>query len=152
MNIAKCCLPMALLGLVALPLQAAAQNCQTVSEQHALALFEQWNDSLKSGDPQQVAQLYQHDALLLPTVSMQPRLTQQERIDYFTHFLAEKPSGKLDSHHFQAACDTAILAGLYTFDLAASGKQVAARYSFIYRWNGQQWLISHHHSSLLPST
>lgn len=149
MNIAKYCLPIA---LASLPLHAAAQSCETVTEQQALALFETWNDSLKSGDPKRVAQRYQHDALLLPTVSKHPRLSQQERLDYFEHFLAEQPSGKLDSHHFQAACNTATLAGLYTFDFAATGKQAAARYSFTYAWDGQQWLISHHHSSLLPST
>ncbi|BBH47056.1 SgcJ/EcaC family oxidoreductase [Pseudomonas sp. KU43P] len=152
MNLAKHCLPLALLGLAMLPLHAAAQSCQTVTEQQALALFETWNDSLRSGDPKQVAQLYQHDALLLPTVSKQPRLTQQERIDYFEHFLADEPSGTLDSHHFQAACNTATLAGLYTFEFAGSGKRVAARYSFTYGWDGQQWLIRHHHSSLLPSS
>ncbi|MFJ4434249.1 SgcJ/EcaC family oxidoreductase [Pseudomonas sp. NPDC089395] len=151
MKVAKYCLPLALLAVTTLPIQAAAQSCQSVTEEHALALFEKWNDSLRSGDPELVAQLYQNDALLLPTVSSQPRLTPQERIDYFRHFLADKPSGKLDSHHFQGACNTATLAGLYTFDFAASGKQVAARYSFTYRWDGQQWLISHHHSSLLPS-
>ncbi|MFJ4397199.1 SgcJ/EcaC family oxidoreductase [Pseudomonas sp. NPDC089396] len=151
MNVVKYCLPIALLAVTALPIQAAAQNCQRITQEHAITLFEKWNDSLRSGDPEQVAQLYQDDALLLPTVSSQPRLTPQERIDYFHHFLADKPSGKLDSHHFQGACNTAILAGLYTFDFAASGKQVAARYSFNYRWDGQQWLISHHHSSLLPS-
>ncbi|EJN40106.1 hypothetical protein PMI38_00398 [Pseudomonas sp. GM84] len=151
MKVAKYCLPIALSAVTTLPIQAAAQSCQSVTEEHALALFERWNDSLISGDPEQVALLYQNDALLLPTVSSQPRLTPQERIDYFRHFLADKPSGKLDSHHFQSACNTATLAGLYTFDFAASGKQVAARYSFTYRWDGQQWLISHHHSSLLPS-
>jgi len=151
MKVAKYCLPIALSAVTTLPIQAAAQSCQSVTEEHALALFERWNDSLISGDAEQVALLYQNDALLLPTVSSQPRLTPQERIDYFRHFLADKPSGKLDSHHFQGACNTATLAGLYTFDFAASGKQVAARYSFTYRWDGQQWLISHHHSSLLPS-
>jgi len=151
MKVAKYCLPIALSAVTTLPIQAAAQSCQSVTEEHALALFERWNDSLISGDAEQVALLYQNDALLLPTVSSQPRLTPQERIDYFRHFLADKPSGKLDSHHFQSACNTATLAGLYTFDFAASGKQVAARYSFTYRWDGQQWLISHHHSSLLPS-
>ncbi|HDS1683147.1 TPA: SgcJ/EcaC family oxidoreductase [Pseudomonas putida] len=151
MKIAYYCLPLALFSITTLPLQAAAQSCQQATKQQALDLFEQWNDSLKSGDPQQVARLYQEDALLLPTVSKKPRLTEQERVDYFSQFLADKPSGKLDTHYFDAACNTATLAGLYTFDFAATGKQVAARYSFTYRWDGQQWLISHHHSSLLPS-
>lgn len=152
MKIAHLYLQLALCGLATLPLHASAQSCQYATEQQALNLFEQWNDSLKSADPHQVARLYQDNALLLPTVSKKPRLTEQERVEYFSHFLADKPSGRLDTHHFDAACNIATLTGLYTFDFAATGKQVAARYSFTYRWDGQRWLISHHHSSLLPSS
>ncbi|HGA2315804.1 TPA: DUF4440 domain-containing protein [Pseudomonas putida] len=137
---------------LAISQQATAHSCQHATQSQALALFEQWNDSLKGGDPQQVARLYQDNALLLPTVSKIPRLTWEERVDYFSEFLADKPSGKLDTHHFDADCNVATLAGLYTFDFAATGKRVAARYSFTFRWDGQQWLISHHHSSLLPAS
>jgi hypothetical protein len=27
---------------------------------------------------------------------------------------------------------------------------VSGRYSFTYRWDGKQWLITSHHSSLMP--
>ena len=90
------------------------------------------------------------DAVLLPTLSKLPRLTPDERIEYFQHFLADRPSGKLDSLHLSPGCNTMTMAGLYTFNFAVNGKQVPARYTFTYRWDGQAWLISHHHSSLLP--
>ncbi len=148
----KYLIPAALL-VVAVPAQAATpHSCQMLNEADALGLFEQWNASLKTGDPLKVAKLYQHDAVLLPTVSNAPRLTQAERVDYFSHFLADRPSGRLNSHHLKRGCDTATLAGLYTFDFASTGRQVAARYTFIYRWDGQAWLIDHHHSSLLPQS
>lgn len=131
--------------------QASAHTCKTASEGEILGVFEQWNASLESGDPKRVADLYQEDALLLPTVSKTPRLTRDDRIDYFRHFLAERPSGALDTHHLGLGCDEATLAGLYTFRFASSGKQVAARYTFTYRWDGERWLISQHHSSLLPA-
>ncbi|MGE8464769.1 DUF4440 domain-containing protein [Pseudomonas putida] len=121
-----------------------------LSEAQSRALFAQWNASLQAGDPVAVAKLYSDDAVLLPTLSKLPRLTPDERIEYFQHFLADRPSGKLDSLHLSPGCNKVTIAGLYTFDFAASGKQVPARYTFTYRWDGQAWLISHHHSSLLP--
>ncbi|RAL71573.1 hypothetical protein CSC35_5288 [Enterobacter hormaechei] len=33
---------------------------------------------------------------MLPTVSNKARLTDAERVDYFEHFLAKKPTGKID--------------------------------------------------------
>ncbi|MBF8756217.1 SgcJ/EcaC family oxidoreductase [Pseudomonas guariconensis] len=139
------------IGLTCLSSQATANTCKTASENEILGLFAQWNDSLKSGDPHQVANLYLDDALLLPTVSKTPRQSRAARIDYFEQFLAKRPSGKLDTHHVRQSCNEATLAGLYTFDFAASGQQVAARYTFTYRWDGERWLISQHHSSLLPT-
>ncbi|MFJ1573165.1 MULTISPECIES: DUF4440 domain-containing protein [unclassified Pseudomonas] len=130
---------------------AATKECQPVADDDVLSLFSQWNASLQSGDPAAVARLYAVDALLLPTVSSLPRLSTAERVDYFKHFLADRPSGRLDSHHVSIGCNQASLAGLYTFDFAATGKQVAARYTFTYDWTGSEWLISHHHSSLLPA-
>ncbi|MFJ4153282.1 SgcJ/EcaC family oxidoreductase [Pseudomonas sp. NPDC089752] len=129
---------------------AAPEQCQPLTEHDALGLFAKWNTTLQTGDPAQVADLYHEQAVLLPTVSKTPRLTRDERIDYFRHFLADRPSGKLDSHHLQTGCNTATLAGLYTFDYASTGKQVAARYTYTYRWDGQNWMIKHHHSSVLP--
>jgi len=148
-------LPAALL-IACLPAQASTpqanppQQCQTLTEAESRALFEQWNASLQTGDAAAVAKLYSDDAVLLPTVSKVPRLTPDERIDYFQHFLADRPSGTLDTLHLTPGCNKMTLAGLYTFNFAANGKQVPARYTFTYRWDGQAWLISHHHSSLLP--
>ena len=80
------------IGLVGLSAPATAAMCKTASEREVLGLFTQWNDSLKSGDPHQVASLYQDDALLLPTVSGIPRQTREARIDYFEHFWPSAPA------------------------------------------------------------
>lgn len=141
-----------LLALFATQVHADAPMCASTSEADILALFNQWNDSLQSGDPRQVDALYAPDAVLLPTVSAVPRLDSAARIDYFEHFLNDQPKGRLDTRHVRIACDSALLSGLYTFDFARTGAQVAARYSFAYTWTGERWLISAHHSSALPAS
>ncbi|WP_228198446.1 hypothetical protein [Acinetobacter haemolyticus] len=47
-------------------------------------------------------------------------------------------------------CNTALDTGVYTFSFAKTGEFVKARYSYTYQWNGNQWLITSHHSSLMP--
>ncbi|WP_433887056.1 DUF4440 domain-containing protein [Pseudomonas vranovensis] len=139
-----------LLGLSSVPAQATPVACTATSQAQIVAQFERWNHSLHSGDPRQVAALYADDAILLPTLSQRPRLSTAERIHYFEYFLGKQPSGRLDSQHVELGCNSASLSGLYTFTFASNGESVAARYTFNYRWDGQQWLISSHHSSLLP--
>lgn len=124
--------------------------CHFPTEQEVAALFERWNRSLLSGDPAQVVANYAEDAILLPTVSNQPRLTQAERQDYFEHFLADKPSGQIDLRRIETGCNSAVDAGLYTFTFARTGASVSGRYSYSYRWDGEQWLITSHHSSKMP--
>jgi uncharacterized protein (TIGR02246 family) len=131
--------------------EVASTNCQSLKQDELVALFERWNDTLKTGDAQKVADLYANDAVLLPTVSKKPRLTVDEKVDYFQYFLKDRPSGTLDTSHAQTACNSALHTGLYTFRFAATNAEVKARYTFTYHWNGEQWLISSHHSSMLPS-
>jgi len=47
-------------------------------------------------------------------------------------------------------CHYAIEAGLYIFTVAKTSATVKARYSYSYRWDGSQWLITSHHSSKMP--
>lgn len=84
------------------------------------------------------------------TVSNKARLTPAEKDDYFHHFLENKPSGKIDQRFIEIGCNTALDAGLYTFTFAKTGAKVSGRYSYTYKWDGKQWLITHHHSSMMP--
>ena len=77
------------------------------------------------------------------------RLTPEQKEDYFTHFLESKPVGKIDSRTIEIDCNTAIDVGLYTFSFG-DGSQVKARYTYTYKWDGRQWLITSHHSSAMP--
>ncbi len=126
------------------------ENCRAVSEAEIAALFDRWNQSLQTGDPRKVVANYEERSILLPTVSNKPRLTQAEKEDYFHHFLENGPYGKIDLRFIELGCNTAVDAGLYTFSFARTGVSVSGRYSCTYRWNGSEWLITSHHSSVMP--
>lgn len=113
------------------------------------ALFDEWNSALQTGDPKQVAALYENNAILLPTVSNQVRHNPAEIEDYFVNFLAKGPMGKIDEANVRTFGELAINSGVYTFTFEG-GASVQARYTFVYRWNGQRWMIVEHHSSAMP--
>ena len=119
----------------------------TISE-----LFDKWNNALQTGDPDQVVACYAKDAILLPTVSNKVRHNHEEIRDYFVHFLAKKPYGRIDEGNIRIFGDLAINSGLYTFALTQDGQtaDVGARFTYVYQKQGDDWLIIEHHSSVLP--
>ncbi|MDB5769406.1 MAG: Calcium/calmodulin dependent protein kinase association-domain protein [Collimonas fungivorans] len=126
------------------------QACVATSEADIASLFDRWNSSLQTGNPREVAANYAENSVLLATLSNKPRVTREEQIDYFEHFLVNKPSGKINSRTIKIDCNTAIDIGLYTFTLGKTGQEVKARYTFTYKWDGRQWLITTQHSSFMP--
>jgi uncharacterized protein (TIGR02246 family) len=126
------------------------ERCRVTTEQEIASLFDRWNQSLQSGDPHQVVANYAERSILLPTLSNKPRLTPAEKEDYFHHFLENRPSGKIDLRFVEIGCNTAVDAGLYTFTFARTGAVVSGRYTYTYRWDGSKWLITSHHSSVMP--
>jgi uncharacterized protein (TIGR02246 family) len=129
---------------------ARTEVCKATNEQEISALFDRWNRSLQTGDVHKVVANYAERSVLLPTVSNKPRLTATEKEDYFHHFLENQPVGKIDSRTIEIGCNTAVDAGLYTFTYGTTGAQVKARYTYTYKWDGKQWLITSHHSSVMP--
>lgn len=120
-----------------------------MSELDITALFETWNSALQTGDPKQVAALYAADAILLPTVSNRVRHNHEEIEDYFVQFLAKGPSGKIDEANVRIFGDLAINSGVYTFTFS-DGAVVTARFTYVYRRDGDGWKIIEHHSSAMP--
>lgn len=129
---------------------ARTESCKATTEQEIASLFDRWNQSLQTGDPHAVVANYAERSILLPTVSNTPRLTPTEKEDYFRHFLENRPSGTIDLRFIDIGCNSAVDAGLYTFVFAKTGAKVSARYSYSYRWDGSRWLITSHHSSVMP--
>lgn len=134
------------------PTASSAAQGSTTDEQKSeiLALFDTWNASLATGNPEAVAAHYAEDAILLPTLSAEVREDQASRIDYFTYFMGAQPQGELDETNVRVFGDTAINSGIYTFTFN-DGTSAQARYTFVYQQQDDgEWLIVEHHSSLLP--
>jgi uncharacterized protein (TIGR02246 family) len=115
------------------------------------SLFESWNQALSSGSPETVTRLYEPGALLLPTLSATNRSDPETIADYFTTFLERQPTGVVTSRSILLGCNQAIDAGNYRFQLQHPKELVDARFTFVYGFDGQQWRITHHHSSLAPN-
>ena len=123
--------------------------CTPVTEQDIASLFDRWNEDLVSGDPKRVVENYAQDSILIPTVSNKVRLTPGEKEDYFAHWLEKGPSGVVNERWIDLDCNHAVDAGVYTFTYA-DGSKVAARYTFVYGKEGDEWKILTHHSSAMP--
>jgi uncharacterized protein (TIGR02246 family) len=128
---------------------ARSEECRATTDTEIAELFEGWNAALATGEPKRVVVRYAVDSILLPTVSNKPRLTPEEKRDYFEMFLKLKPQGRIDMRVIHIDCNTAFDAGVYTFTLG-DGRTVQARYTFTYGWDGQRWAITSHHSSAMP--
>ena len=121
------------------------------SDADVRALFDEWNAALATGDPAQVDALYAEDAVLLPTVAPGVLDTPAERVGYFDAFLKKRPTGRIDESVVRDLGDGyASSTGLYTFDLAATGEVVHARFTFVYEEIDGGWRIIEHHSSKEP--
>jgi uncharacterized protein (TIGR02246 family) len=113
-------------------------------------LFERWNRALSSGSAETVAGLYAPGALLLPTLSATNRSDPETIAEYFTTFLKRQPTGKVTSRQIRLGCNQATDAGNYRFELHQPDGHLDARFTFVYGFDGQEWRIVHHHSSLVP--
>merc|ERR1719343_844337 len=123
---------------------------QAISEAEVKYLFNKWNDALATLDPDAVTARYSRNALLLPTVSDQPRDTKELINDYFVGFLKKEPQGVILESNVQIGTNWCQDAGIYEFTMGADGSKVKARYTFAYVYEDGEWKISHHHSSVMP--
>jgi uncharacterized protein (TIGR02246 family) len=144
--------PWAVSSAAASPVTVSAVR-QKASEQQIRALFTQWNRSLATLDPQRVVDRYAPGGVLVPTVSNQVRTNRAEIVDYFQHFLENRPQAVITESHVKVLDPTtAIDTGTYRFTLRAeSGTRIVdARYTFVYERINGKWLIVNHHSSAMP--
>jgi uncharacterized protein (TIGR02246 family) len=131
-------------------------SCAAVAPELVDSLFQHWAELVNAGDPEAVADLYAADALLLPTLSARTRHSHGAIADYFSGFATRHPQAEVVEHSVYAACNQLVDAGLYRFRFPAANSapetSLEARYTLVYGFNGQQWQLLHHHSSLLPGS
>ena len=113
------------------------------------SLFDEWNYALQIGDPKVISALYEKESILLPTISNKVRHNHGEIEDYFEIFLSRTPKGQLNESNIRIFDDIAINSGTYTFTFG-DNTSTQARFTYVYRWNGQRWMIIEHHSSAMP--
>ena len=68
---------------------------QPITRSEVRALFNLWNNALKTGDPSKVADRYSREGTLLPTLSDTPRYDYAGIRDYFVGFLKKQPVGRI---------------------------------------------------------
>jgi len=123
-----------------------------ITKDEVRALFSLWNNALATGDSRLVASRYavNSGSVLLPTVSDVPRNDFDSIKDYFDAFLLKEPQGEILEGDIRIGDGWAQDCGIYEFTMGATGDKVKARYSYVYVFEGNQWKISHHHSSVMP--
>ena len=120
-----------------------------MNKNEVLGLFEEWNNALKTGDPENVANLYAPGAILLPTMSNKVRHNHDEIKDYFVHFVANKPVGEILESNIRDYGQLVINSGIYKFTFQ-DGLLVRARFTYAYTQVNDRWMIIEHHSSQMP--
>jgi uncharacterized protein (TIGR02246 family) len=122
---------------------------EPITKDEVRDLFQLWNSALAE-DADAVARRYATKAVLLPTVSDIPRTDYAMIKDYFVAFLKKKPQGEILEGTVTIGHNYCQDAGIYEFTFTKTGEKVRGRYSFVYVFENNEWMISHHHSSVMP--
>lgn len=115
--------------------------------------LELWCTNMSSGDPENIVNLFDSKAILLPTLAPNVLKTREEQLAYFTQLMQNpKLSVTVNESNLRIFGNIAINSGLYTFYFERQGQPVIipARFTFIYQKKPQGWLIIEQHSSQVP--
>jgi len=114
-----------------------------------------WLELVKSGDVDKISAMYTDDATFLPTVSGDFKRGKSGAKEYFEHFLAKNPIGKVVVEVVTPVDESSYLySGMYNFELDTENgrSEVEARFSYFWKKVNGEWKINHHHSSLRPQS
>jgi uncharacterized protein (TIGR02246 family) len=130
------------------PLRAFAGPAEEAS-----AIIDRWASAITVNDVDAVLKLYTPDALLHGISSTKLYAGTQSIREYFNTVSEAGKKVTISERHMVILADTAVMGvGFYEFELVQQGMRVPrpARFTFIMMKRGNDWLITHHHSSLSP--
>ncbi len=131
-----------------------ALSLRADDKQDVAAAATKWAEAFSAETPDRIVALYDREAVLWGTLSPKRRDNSEAIRDYMVNAFKALPDHKVSfgDQLIRVYGDTAINTGYYTFTYTKGGesKSLPARYSFVYRKRGGQWMIVDHHSSAMP--
>jgi uncharacterized protein (TIGR02246 family) len=120
------------------------------------AATEEWISTFNTRNAERITALYAPDAVLWGTVSKTIRTTRDEILEYFIESATRRPNLRmfLGEQHVRLYGDIATNSGYYTSRNPVDGQEVVIpmRFTFMYRREGERWMIVNHHSSRFAAT
>lgn len=118
------------------------------------AAVTKWTTVFVDDNPDAILALYDEDGILWGTLSPTIAVGKQAVRGYFERAYKALPGHRVTfgEQQIRVFGDTAVNSGYYTFSYVRDGetRTIPARYSFVYRKRGEQWMIVDHHSSAMP--
>ena len=113
-----------------------------------------WVEAFNSRDPKRIVALYAPDAVFWGTTAKAIATTPDAIWDYFKD-AGQRPWTRvsIDAQHPRVYGSIAIVSGSYTFSEVRDGVATnvrPARFTFVFRRDGDRWLLVEHHSSRVP--
>ena len=142
---------LALAACLGLAAQAFAQPAGTDA---VTAATQAWVEAFNSRDPKRIVAQYAPDAVLWGTTAKTIATTPDAIWTYFKD-AGQRPWTRvaIDAQHTRVFGALAIASGTYTFSDVRDGVAAnvrPARFTFVFRREGERWLIVEHHSSRVP--
>ena len=134
--------------LVSWPLHALAGPAEDAS-----AAIDRWAAAFSANDANALVKLYTSDALLHGIASPKLHAGSEAIREYFRTAPESGKKVTIGERHMVVLADAAVMGvGFYEFELFQNGIRVPrpARFTFVVVKRGADWLIAHHHSSVLP--
>ena len=133
---------------------AVGQRTAQANEEIASAAAN-WAAIFVDDNPDSILALYDDGAVLWGTLSPTLLVGKPAVRGYFERAFKALPGHKVafGEQVIRIYGDVAINSGYYTFSYVKDGeaRSIPARYSFVYRKSGAQWMIVDHHSSAMPA-
>ena len=114
-------------------------------------MLQTWVEKIKTNEPNQVAELYHDDGLLLGTFSDIERLGHELILEYFENLLKSEVDVEIVSEHTKEFDSVIVSSGFYNF-IVNETDVYRSRFSFVFVKTDSDWKILSHHSSVIPES